>query len=109
MSGGTFDYKQHHIIDIADEIQSKLDRQGVEKTNRELAYFDNDYYDRYPEEKFYPTYPVNIQVELKNAVNIIRKAALYAQRVDYYFAGDDGEESFLRRLKQELNQLNEGG
>jgi len=27
---------------------------------------------------------------------------VYAQRVDYLIAGDDGEESFLKRLKEEL-------
>jgi len=35
-------------------------------------------------------------------VEILKKAKIYAQRVDYLLSGDDGEESFLRRLKEEL-------
>jgi hypothetical protein len=35
----------------------------------------------------------------------IRVAAVYAQRIDWLISGDDGEESFLERLKEELGQL----
>ena len=36
---------------------------------------------------------------------MLRKAEVYAQRMDWYLAGDDGEESFLERLKQDLDAL----
>ena len=32
-------------------------------------------------------------------------AAIYAQRIDWLLSGDDGEESFKRRLKEELDEL----
>jgi len=34
---------------------------------------------------------------------VLRKAAIYAQRIDWLLSGDDGEESFLERLKEELD------
>ncbi len=36
---------------------------------------------------------------------MLRKAEIYAQRIDWYLAGDDGEESFMERLKDELDAL----
>jgi hypothetical protein len=32
-------------------------------------------------------------------------AAIYVQRIDWLMSGDDGEESFMRRLKEELDEL----
>jgi hypothetical protein len=36
---------------------------------------------------------------------VLRKAAVYAQRVDWLLSGDDGEETFLERLKKDLDKL----
>lgn len=104
MSGGAFNYSQYRINEIADAIKSELDRQGTERPKDELWY-DAKYYEEYPQDKLYPTYSEEVQKEMKNAVNFLRKAAVYAQRVDWFLSGDDGEESFLRRLKEELKQL----
>lgn len=104
MSGGRFDYTQYHINTIADSIESELDRQGKEKPKDEL-YFDKEYLEKYPEEKYYYTHPEEVQQEMRNAVKILRQAAVYAQRVDWYLSGDDGDESFLERLRAELNAL----
>jgi hypothetical protein len=38
-------------------------------------------------------------------MKVLRVAAVYAQRIDWLLSGDDGEESFLKRLKEELGQL----
>jgi hypothetical protein len=43
--------------------------------------------------------------EFKNAAKYLRIAYVYAQRVDWLISGDDGEESFLERLKEELEKL----
>jgi hypothetical protein len=45
---------------------------------------------------------------LKEAVRVLRIAQIYAHRVDWYFSGDDGEESFIERLKEDLNKLENG-
>ena len=103
MSGGAFEYNQYKITDIADDIQKELDNQGKEKSKEEL-WMMKDYYDDYPEEKNNYTYPEEVQEKFRDAIKALRTAAIYAQRVDWLLSGDDGEESFLRRLKEELNQ-----
>jgi len=104
MSGGTFDYKQYNITMIADEIETELDRQGKEKPKSEL-YMSREYYEQYPEEKLWPVHPTEVQSEMRNAVKILRQAAVYAHRVDWYLAGDDGSESFIKRLKEDLSKI----
>lgn len=37
-----------------------------------------------------------------------KKAYIYAQRIDWLLSGDDGEKSFHKRLKEELQQLKDG-
>lgn len=104
MSGGSFEYQQFHISNIADSIETELKLQGTEKDQREL-YSSKEYYEKFPEEKFYYTYPVEVQEKFKEAVLALRKAAVYAQRVDWLLAGDDGEETFLKRLAEDLAEL----
>ena len=43
--------------------------------------------------------------EFKKGLKILKTAAVYAQRIDWLLSGDDGEESFKERLKEELNEL----
>jgi hypothetical protein len=43
--------------------------------------------------------------KFKEGLEIIRKAEIYAQRIDWLVCGDDGPESFLRRLEQDLKNL----
>jgi len=104
MSGGHFDYNQYRINDIVDSIENELSRQGKEKPMNEL-YGDKEYFEKYPEEKFYYTYPEIIQEKMKEAVKQLKIAAVYAQRVDWFLSGDDGEESFIKRLQEELDAL----
>lgn len=42
--------------------------------------------------------------EFRKGLDIIRKAAIYAQRIDWLLSYDDGEEEFLKRLKEELEE-----
>ena len=81
MSGGSFEYNQFQIGYIADTIQQEIINNGSE-----------DY-----------TYSKDTIKEFKEAVVLLRKAHIYAQRVDWLLAGDDDEESFHRRLKEDLN------
>ena len=43
--------------------------------------------------------------EFKKGLAILKKAYVYAQRIDWLLSGDDGEESFHERLKEELDNL----
>lgn len=103
MSGGHFEYKQHLIRDIHESIQSELDNQGKEKTLE--FWMDKDYYEKYPNEKFNPIYREDIQKIFKEGVEALKRAEIYAQRIDWYLSGDDGEESLISRLKEDLDKL----
>lgn len=50
--------------------------------------------------------PETIQ-ELKTAVKLLKKASIYANRIDWLFSGDDSEDTFHKRLKIELSKLEE--
>jgi hypothetical protein len=110
MSGGTFDYNQHRIRYIADDIEKEIAKSGKPKTQRELkdesGWRDNrEWYEKYPEDLNHYKYPDEVIAEFKNAYEALRKAEIYAQRIDWLLAGDDGEESFLKRLKTDLEVL----
>lgn len=104
MSGGYFNYDQYRINDIADRIERELNRQGKEKPKDEL-YFDDEYFEKYPDEKYYYTYPEIVQEKMREAVKQLKIAAVYAQRIDWLLSGDDSEESFIKRLSDDLNNL----
>jgi hypothetical protein len=42
---------------------------------------------------------------LNEAVKTLQKAKVYVHRIDYFLSGDDGEESFFRRLKEDMERL----
>jgi hypothetical protein len=42
---------------------------------------------------------------MKEAVKALKIAQEYAQRVDWLLSGDDGEESFLSRLDENLKKI----
>lgn len=63
-------------------------------------------YEEYADGKYYPDYTEETIDEFRKGVEILKKARIYAQRIDWFLSGDDGEESFHRRLKEELKQLN---
>jgi hypothetical protein len=109
MSGGTFDYNQHRIRYIADDVETEIAKNGKPKTPRELKdegyYRDREWYEKYPEDLNHYKYPDEVIVEFKNAYEALRKAEIYAQRIDWLLAGDDGEESFLQRLKEDMEVL----
>ena len=108
MSGGHFDYNQYRIDQIADEIEQLIEKNGREKTQEELKKYRwgaDDWYEEYPEDKFHHKYPDEVIEKFKEGLDILRKAAIYTQRIDYLVCGDDGEESFLKRLNDDLNKL----
>ena len=43
--------------------------------------------------------------EFKKGLAILRKAYVYAQRIDWLLSGDDRAESFHERIKEELDNL----
>ena len=112
MSGGFFYYDQSYINDIADSIETYIYGQSLEE--EDINYFKNYLLD--DEEKEYViknkhTLPNSYKYsketikEFKKGLAILKKAYVYAQRIDWLLSGDDGEESFHKRLKEELDNL----
>lgn len=92
MSGGHFQYKQWEISNIADEVEQLI------LTN------DSEEKDEWGDRKGYHYTPETIE-EFKKGLVLLRQAYVYAQRIDWLVSGDDGEDSFHRRLKIELEKL----
>lgn len=90
MSGDYFNYIQYQLDNVADEIE-KIATQG-----REVEYDGIEMYDHYPED---------IEQSFLEAANKLREASVYVQRIDWLLSGDDGEDSFRRRLKEDLDKL----
>jgi hypothetical protein len=106
MSGGTFEYNQYRIRDIANIVEREIYDSGREKTQRELKEEKRGHYDptHTPDPTHYE-YPEEVMKEFKKAYTILRMAEIYAQRIDWLLAGDDGDETFIKRLKQDLEVL----
>lgn len=107
MSGGAFDYQEFHLTRIAEEIEELIEKNGKPLTKEELKrdyWKDDDWYKKYPEDLYHCKYPDEIIEQFKEALYVIKKAYIYAHRIDYLLCGDDGEESFLKRLAEELEQ-----
>ena len=107
MSGGAFDYSQYKIGYIADQIEETVIKNGAEKTPEEIKndWYNDDWYKKYPEDLFHYKYPDEVIEKMKEGIEVLKRAQIYAQRIDWLLSGDDGEESFLRRLEEELNEL----
>lgn len=78
MSGGTWDYVQNKLMHIAVDIELETERQNYEEETLQ---------------------------NMAEAVNVIRCAAIYIERIDWLMAGDDDDDSFNRRLKEQLSKL----
>lgn len=122
MSGGHFEYKQWHIQDIADWIEEyingrNLDEEDIDEYVHDTFYFWDDA-DKKEAEKYVREYRHTLPnqykyskatiAEFSKGLDYLRKAYIYAQRIDWLLSGDDGEESFHKRLKEELEELEKG-
>ena len=108
MSGGRFNYDQYKIGYIADAIEQEIRKSGKPKTREELKgehWRDDEWYRKYPEGLYHYKYSDAVIEEFKRAVYFLRKAQIYAHRVDWLLSSDDGEETFLERLGEELKKL----
>lgn len=95
MSGGHFNYKQYELGWIADEIEQTIVNNGKKK----------DYKVESWEKDTYPCYPPEVIEKFREAVNKVKEAQIYINRVDWLLSGDDGNETFLKRLNDDLTKL----
>lgn len=76
MPGGTFGYREHANLNIADDIEVAADHQ-----------------------------PPEIAQKFREAAIVLRRAFAYAHRVDGLLASDYDHETFLERLNGDLDHL----
>ena len=105
MSGGHFDYKQWHIENIADQTEQEVILSGKPIPRQRWSYSEQQEFEETRQQPMNYAFPETTLRRMEEAVYALRRAAIYAQRVDYLICGDDGEESFERRLKEELAEL----
>lgn len=113
MSGGHFDYAQYRIADIYTDIEDyvnghELDEHDVQDyiNDRWLEDKEKDYIHKH--RHTIPNrygYTEKTLAEFRKAVEILKQAEVYAQRIDWLLSDDDGEESFHERLKDDLGKL----
>ena len=117
MSGDHFESNYvYHIEDIADRIEDYL--YGHELDDCEVRDFIHDCTDNDEAVEYAIThrhtmpnrngYRFQTLQQMKRAVKTLRKAAVYAQRIDWLLSGDDSEESFMARLIPDLKAVKQG-
>ena len=92
MSGGYFDYDQYKLGYIADSLEQII----IDNNNEEIDEWGSK------KGRFYS--PETIK-RLKEAEYYCRLAQIYAHRADWLISCDDGEESFHRRLNEEIEEF----
>ena len=83
MSGGHFSYRQHNIIEIFEAVENLILKNDTDEGH-----------DFKPE----------TIAEFQAGVTLLRRAYIYAQRIDWLVSGDDDEETFHKRLKDDLDK-----
>lgn len=92
MSGGAWDYSQYRIQYIIDCIE-----EYIEKNTEKPEYYWGEWKGQVFEDE-------TIE-EFKKAIAFLQIAECYAQRADWLVSGDDGEDSFHRRLEKDFHEL----
>lgn len=80
MSGGHFDCSHNTISDIAENVSSWIKEHGDEISDETRAI-------------------------LMEAERLFRISSIYLHRVDWFLCGDDGEDTFRTRLREDLENL----
>ena len=81
MSGGHFEYQQYRLNDMAMEIKEIVACNKIK-----------DYYN----------YSKETIAKFRRTIKTLEKAANMVQRIDWLVSGDDGEETFHKRWKEDV-------
>ena len=93
MSGGVFDYQQYRLSDIAERIRREINNNNIKPDW--IA----------PEDWNGQKWTDETIAKFKRGVELLEQAEVYAQRIDWLLSGDDSEESFHKRLKEDWEEL----
>lgn len=98
MSGGHFSYDQYKIGYIAESIESIIRKNGVLKYKEDKYPWDES------DAKYYD-FDLKVIQKFQEAIVTLKMAEVYAQRIDWFISGDDGEETFFKRLEEDLKEV----
>ena len=89
MSGGRFDYLQFRFTEIVDAIEKEIEENN--KLPMRSSYYSDSEPNNFSEETL---------AEFRNGIDAIKKAQIYAHRIDWLLSGDDNEETFHKKLAE---------
>lgn len=109
--------KEHQRYKVHEDMRevSEIIDDGYKKSFYAVDYNDirydvsewvgEHYYNENGDELYYHDFTPQTIEEFRKAVKILKQAYVYAQRIDYLLSDDDCEESFHKRLQEELAKL----
>jgi len=80
MSGGYWDYGQYKIRNIVYEL-TKTHEDGIALMDEQM------------------------KLNLIKLIRTLKEADVHMQRLDWFLSGDDGQEAYHKRLKEDLDKL----
>ena len=92
MSGGYFDFRESVLLEMAEVCASYIYHNGSKETDEWGC-------------RAWPNFGEETISVLKDIENCLRTAYVGAVRVDYLISGDDCEESFMRRLVEDVSNI----
>lgn len=105
-----------HFIELGYRVQERVEQDGGWRTKiknpvtgdlvEAWTYIDEHYApDENGDIPYFPDYTEETLREFRNGIAILKRASIYARRIDWLLSGDDGEDTFHKRLKTELLKL----
>ena len=100
----------YNIKIISTEPQNRKFRASKISNDEELTFEVHEFlYNYYKnedgEQVWYNDFSKETLDEFRKGLDILNKAYIYAQRIDWLLSGDDGEETFHQRLEEDLKNL----
>lgn len=89
MSGGHFEYRNYLLDELADEVERLIALNGREED------FDGYKWKR-------AEYDEDTLSKFRLTIETLRKGSKMLERVDWLASGDDGEETFKKRWREEI-------
>ena len=101
MSGGRFDFKQHIVKDLIEDMKDILNQLDREPVEVEIGKEDIDEtisLRPYIKEK------EKFKKEIEKNIELLQTSSIYMERLDRFLNGDESEEDFYKNIKE--NMLN---
>jgi hypothetical protein len=97
MSGGRFGYIQSRLDwEVVERLEELIEQNGKEKGEDFKNNWDREYFAEFSPETL---------EEFRKGLELVKLARVYIQRIDWLVSGDDSEESFHKRLEEDLAGL----